>query len=305
MAARERWIDLLDPSGAELQANLPPHVHERALERLGAPAEHDDDPRPRLESHGDYIYGVLVVPVVRRRGDRVVYQEVDLILTPEHLVTIRKTPPDDRPFDISPVEERLAGDPEASTGRTTYFLVDAVAEEFLHVVDELDDEIDEVEDGLDSWSPERARERIATLRRDFLHIRRALWPTRDALDRVADRRIDCAGEEVFPQEIEYDFRDAYEKLLRANDGLEFARDLLQGVRDYHQAKIANDQNEVMKRLTVVASLLLVPTFIVGVYGQNFDVMPELHWYLGYLWSWGWIVLLTVAQLAYFRWKRWL
>jgi magnesium transporter len=149
------------------------------------------------------------------------------------------------------------------------------------------------------------RERISDLRRHFLHIRRALWPTRDAADRVADRRVDLEGGELFPESIELDFRDAYEKLLRAGDGLEFSRDLLASVRDYLQAKISNDQNEVMKRLTVIASLLLLPTFIVGVYGQNFDVMPELHWYLGYVWSWGWIVFTTVAQLAFFRWKRWI
>ena len=81
--------------------------------------------------------------------------------------------------------------------------------------------------------------------------------------------------------------------------------LVAGARDYHQAQIANAQNEVMKRLTVIASLLLVPTFIVGLYGQNFDHMPELHWWWGYYYSLGLIVVTTIAQLAYFRWKRWM
>ena len=87
--------------------------------------------------------------------------------------------------------------------------------------------------------------------------------------------------EVLPRDVELDFADVYDKLLRALDGLDFSRDLLASARDYQQAKIANDQNEVTKRLTVIASLLLVPTFIVGVYGQNFDHMPELHWRFGY------------------------
>ncbi len=76
------------------------------------------------------------------------------------------------------------------------------------------------------------------------------------------------------------------------------------MRDYLQGKISNDQNEVMKRLTVIASLLLVPTFIVGLYGQNFRHIPELHWSFGYWWSWGLIVVTTIGQLAFFRWKRW-
>jgi magnesium transporter len=299
------WIDLLDPSVEELERHLPATIHERALARLRAPAEHDDEPRPRFESHGDYVYGVFIVPVCRRRSDEVHYQEIDLIVTHEVVLTIRKTPAEDKPFNEAPIRERVEAEPGASAGKVVYFLIDAIAEEFLHVVDELDDEIDEIEEGVESWEADVIRARVSYLRRHFLHIRRALGPTRDAVDRVADRRIDVTGDEVFPQEIEYDFRDAYDKLLRAMDGLEFTRDLLNGVRDYHQAKVSNDQNEVVKRLTVIASLLLVPTFIVGVYGQNFDVMPELHWYLGYVWSWGWIVLLTLAQLAFFRWKRWI
>jgi magnesium transporter len=77
------------------------------------------------------------------------------------------------------------------------------------------------------------------------------------------------------------------------------------VRDYHQSKIANDQNEVTKRLTAIASILLLPTFIVGVYGQNFRRIPELHWGFGYAWSWGLIIVTTIAQVVYFRRKRWL
>jgi magnesium transporter len=77
------------------------------------------------------------------------------------------------------------------------------------------------------------------------------------------------------------------------------------VRDYIQGKIANDQNEVTKRLTAIASILLVPTLIVGIYGQNFRDIPELHWGFGYAWSWGLIVVTTILQLVYFRRKRWI
>ena len=97
---------------------------------------------------------------------------------------------------------------------------------------------------------------------------------------------------------------AFDKLLRASEGLDAARDSLAGIRDYLQGKIANDQNEVMKRLTVIASLLLLPTFIVGLYGQNFNHIPELGWAWGYWWAWAWILGTTVAQLVFFRWKRW-
>ena len=101
------------------------------------------------------------------------------------------------------------------------------------------------------------------------------------------------------------FSDVYDKLLRANESLDLSRDLIAGARDFHQSKVAQDQNEVVKRLTAIASLLLVPTFLVGVYGQNFDHMPELHWQYGYAFSWAVIIITTVAQLAFFRWKKWI
>jgi magnesium transporter len=99
--------------------------------------------------------------------------------------------------------------------------------------------------------------------------------------------------------------DAFDKLLRASEGLDTARDLLAGIRDYLQGKIANDQNEVMKALTAIASILLLPTFIVGLYGQNFRRIPELHWGFGYAWSWGLIIVTTIAQVVYFRRKGWI
>ena len=82
-------------------------------------------------------------------------------------------------------------------------------------------------------------------------------------------------------------------------------DLIVGVRDYHQSKISNDQNEVMKRLTVIASILLLPTFIVGLYGQNFKHIPELGWAQGYGFSWALIAVTTALQLWYFRRKDWI
>ena len=184
-------------------------------------------------------------------------------------------------------------------------LVDEVAERYLDVIDDLNDEIDELEDRVEEWSPSKVRARISDLRHDLLHIRRTLAPSRDAVRAIVDNRVELDDFELFPRDIELHLGEAYDKLLRATEGLETSRDLVAGVRDYSQSKIANDQNEVMKRLTMIASLLLLPTFIVGLYGQNFHHIPELGWTFGYWWSWGWIVATTIAQLAFFRWKRWI
>jgi magnesium transporter len=305
MAPGERWIDLLDPTPQELHDRLPAKIHERALEQLLAPMRHDDEPRPKLESHGDYIFGVFLVSIAVREEDVVFYQEVDIVMTHDFLVTIRKTPAEGRP-PYDPTEAQQACRDTERVGMIVYHLVDDMAERFLDLVDDVNDEIDELEEHVEEWTSERVRERISHLRHDLLQIRRTLAPTRDAIRAIVDNRIELDGEEVFPHEVELSFGAAYDKLMRATDGLDLSRDLVAGVRDYHQAKVANDQNEVMKRLTVTASLLLVPTFIVGLYGQNFVNMPELHWHYGYLgWSWGLIVVTTIMQLVFFKWKKWI
>jgi magnesium transporter len=300
------WIDLLDPAEGELRAALKRDVHERTLEQLLRPARQDDEPRPRLESQDGYVFGVFLVPIAIREEDRVFYQELDLVATHERLVTVRKTPELGHPFDPRPAQESVRSGDDRRAGLMVYRLVDLIAEYFLDLVDALDDEIDELEDGIEQWPANQVRRRISQLRHDLLHVRRTVAPTRDAVRRVVDRRVDSGKDgEVLPRDIELDFTDAYDKLLRAMDRLDFSRDLLASARDYQQSKIANDQNEVTKRLGVIASLLLVPTFIVGLYGQNFDHIPELGWSFGYWWSWGLILATTALQLAFFRWVGWI
>lgn len=298
------WIDLLDPSAEELRARAPRELEETAIARLLAPPEHEDEPRPTLQGHGDYVFGVFLVAVVSKDENTVYYQEIDVVLTHDTFLTVRKTPPEGRPAcDVAVV--RKTARPGDSAGMLAYRLVDEIAERYLDLVDALDEEIDELEDTVESQPAELTRMRISSLRHDMLHIRRTLAPMRDAVRRVIDNIVDVEqGPEVFPHDVEVAFNSAYDKLLRAFDGLELSRDLLASVRDYHQSKIANDQNEVMKRLTVVASLLLLPTFIVGLYGQNFVDIPELRWSWGYEWVWGLIVGTTVLQLWWFRRKRW-
>ena len=305
MSPAARWIDLLDPSREELLAEAPVELHPRAVERLAAPARADQDPRPALEPHGDYAFGVLLVPVGVPEEDRVFYQEIDLVLTPEVTLTVRKTPPGELPFDLGALEQACDAHGSPTSGVIAYYLVDEVAEQYLGIVDLLDTEIDELEDGIESWPSAQVRKRLSELRRDVLQIRRTLTPTRDAVRRIVDDRVDVGEDGVFDRSLELDFAEAYDRLLRATESLDVSRELIASARDYHQSKISQEQNEVVKRLAVIASLLLLPTFLVGVYGQNFEHIPELGWRLGYAFSWGLIALTTVGQLVFFRWKKWI
>ncbi len=302
MADQQRWIDLCDPDPDAVRAVLPEGIHDTATTHIFAAAEYE--PRPRLVAQGNYIFGVLAFPAVSASG-QVVFQEVDLIADLNVLVTIRKTPPGHIACELDDARDAAMrnGSPP---GLCLHVVVDEIAERFLTMVDGFDDSIDELEDHVRDWPSTQIRNRISSIRHDILHVRRVLAPTRDAARAVLDDRVEIDGEvSLFPRDIELHFADAYDKLLRATDGLDLSRDLLAGVRDYHQAEVANDQNEVMKRLTVVASVLLLPTFIVGMYGQNFRHIPELGWAQGYGFSWLLIIVTTAFQLWYFRRKRWI
>jgi magnesium transporter len=310
--ARSGWTDLLDPTEEQLREHVPHDLRADAWAELMRPADPNGrNPRPSIKSHGEYVLGMLLAAVAVPDEDVVYYQEVDFVLSRARIVTVRKTPGEWPPFDPSGVGVLCdAREHEVEPGMIAYLLVDDVAERYIDLLDALDEEIDELEEGVDTWPAEKTRRRISELRHDLLHIRKTLAPTRDAVREVVDGRVDIEGRtrftrEVFPREVERQFATTYDKLLRATEGVEYARDLLSAARDYGQARIAIDQNEVVKRLTSIASILLVPTFIVGLYGQNFIHMPEYRWHYGYVWSWFLIVATTVGQFIYFRRKGWL
>jgi magnesium transporter len=309
-ASTHGWTDLLDPSEEELRRHAPTALHPRALAELLAPSRTPREVRPVIEGHGDYVFGLLLPAIAVPEQDRVYYQEVAFVLAREHVLTVRKTPAAGEPFDFDPLRAVFAAHTELPPGKVAYHLADDVAESYFDLLDALGDEIGELEEHVEDWAPMAIQERLATLRHDLLDIRRVVAPMRDAIRGVVDGRTDLEGRavfrrDVFPRDVELYFASVYDKLLRATESLDFARDLLVAVRELHQTRLANDQNRVVKTLTVIASLVLLPTFIVGVYGQNFDHMPELHWRLGYLFSWGLIVGSTLVQLAIFRRLRWI
>jgi magnesium transporter len=293
-----RWLDLVDPSREELLDALDVEVDPGVLEALLA--EPPERPRPRLEGRGEYVFGIFVALAPVPEQDRIVSREIGFVATSERLVTVRKSPPGGEPWEAECLE--AAGD--ASVGELVFRLADDVANSFLDVVDFADGEIDDLEDNIERWPSSRVRRRISSLRHDLIHARRTVGAMRANVRRITDKRLDVSDEKLFPEDVERLFSDAYETLFRAGEELDIARDLLASSRDYHQSLIAENQNEIVKKLTVIASALLLPTLIVGFYGQNFvRQFNDFYWTIGV--SVGLIVVSTLAQLAIFRWRRWI
>ncbi len=298
-----RWLDLVDPSREEILATLPVQVDPDVVEALAARSADGREPRPLLESHGGYVFGVLLAALPLPDEDRVTYQEIDLVATANVVVTVRKTRGrGGEPFDVATLH--TAVERGASAGELVHSLVDEIRESFFESIDAVYAEIEELEDALETWPSSEVRTRLSKLRHELLHSRRTIAATRGVVRRVLDGRVDVGNHALFPPDVERLFSDTYETLVRATEELDIARDLLAGVRDHHPSMVVEGQGEVAKKLTVIASLVLVPSLIVGYYGQNFEsAFDDPHWSLGF--STGLIVVSTLVQLAIFRWRRWI
>ncbi len=300
MAAR--WVDLVDPSREEVLQALPVHVDPEVVEVLATGTGSGPDPRPLLEAHGACVFGVFVALRPVPEEDRVSYQEIDIVATPDVLITVRKTPPDGVAFEPAALYADLAaGTP---VGVLVHRLADDVANSFLLALDAGYAEIEEVEDSIDVWPSAQVRARVSSLRHEFLLIRKTVAASRATVRRIVDGTIDVGDHALFPPDVERLFGETYETFQRATEELDIARDLLAGVRDHHQSQIAEANSDIVKKLTVIASLVLVPTLIVGFYGQNFAAaFDEGYWSLGV--STALIACSTIALLAVYRWRRWI
>lgn len=294
-----RWVDLLDPTRDELLATLPRGVDPEVVQLLSDPSD-AAHARPLLEGHGAYVLGRFLD--ARPHEHQIVYRDVYLVATPELVVTVRKTPADGPPWEPSALEITEAG--KLSAGQLVHRLVDDVAESFFDVVDATDDEISELEEHIDDWPTERVRRRLVELRHQLHRARRTASAMRAAIRRVLDKRLDVGVDALFPEPVERLFAEPYETVVRAGEELDGARDVLATLRDHHQARIAEAQNDVVKKLTVIASLVLVPSLIVGYFGQNFEsAFDDVFWSIGV--SSGLILGTTIVQLAIYRWRRWI
>jgi Mg2+ and Co2+ transporter CorA len=297
-----QWTDLVDPTEQEIARAVPISVPPEAMAVLTEPRDDDHAPVPELQAHGTCVLAVLAHPVPGPREERAEYLELDLLATPTHVLTVRKTGAGGAVAPVDGIAARV--DADAPAGEIVQAAVDDASDAFLELLDGLYESIDDLESDIEHLAGADVRRRISVLRNELLRARRASSATRGIARRIVDGRVDVGRSDLFPPDVESRFVDAYETLVRVTEELDVARDLLGGVRDYYQAKIAEQQNEVAKILTVIASLVLVPSFIVGFYGQNFaGEFRDWYWSAGM--SLGLILATTFVQLVLFRWRRWI
>ncbi|MCU4798966.1 magnesium/cobalt transporter CorA [Halobacteria archaeon HArc-gm2] len=275
------WVHATAVTDAELDAIADEFdIHGLAIEDLG------NDVRAKTEEFPDHTF-VLFKTATLARGETTFREEVatspvGLFLGDDWIVSVT---PDDAPV-VERVRSAVAAGDERLLHRgadfTAYRILDVVVDDYFDLLDRIEDEIEAIEEDV-LETPDRATlERINSVRRELLSFRKQVWPAREAVGVLA--RGDPA--QVDPETEKY-FRDVYDHLVQLADLTETYRDLVSGARDIYLNALSQSTNEVMKTLTVVATIFIPLTFVAGVYGMNFDPaaspynMPELGWAYGY------------------------
>jgi magnesium transporter len=306
-AARERsgttWVRAAAPTEAEL---------DRLTDAFGLHALSVEDvqnaARPKTEQFDGHTF-VLVKTARLERGETTFDEElsevpVGLFVGRDWLVTCSPEP--------VPATERVWATLERGESRllergpdfTACRVLDAVVDDYFDVLDDIETSIEAVENEVVGSPDVDTLERINAVRRDLLSFRKLLWPTREAMGVLARGDPDEVREST-----EKYFRDVYDHCVQLVDLVETYRDLASGARDIYLNALSQSTNEVMKKLTVVATIVLPLTFVVGVYGMNFAGgpynMPELGWTFGYPAVMLGMALVAVVLVAYFRHESWL
>ena len=290
------WLDLQSPGEEELrQLHDIFDFHPLALED----SEHFRQ-RPKLDDYGDYVFVVFYGASSHRARDRGLLREVHMFISGQYLVTIHRgsLPSFDRE------REQLGGRVLHSEQFLLYRVLDALVDSFFPLLADMDNEIDNLEAAVLANPSERQLGRLFTLKRELVVMRKVVTPERDLFASSVDRIAKLPGLEL--DERDY-FRDIYDHLIRISDLIDSYRDLLSGATDLYLSTVSNRQNDVMKQLTVIATVFLPLGFITGFFGQNFGflvthlISPQwTFWVVGI----GSIVATCVGLLVFFRRKGW-
>jgi len=286
-------------------------VTDDELDRLAAAYDiHpiENDVRPKVEVFDDHTF-VLVKSARLRTGETSFEEEIGhtpigLFLGDEWLVTLSIG----RPEAAEGIRNRVLGEESRLLARgsdfVAYRVLDRIVDGYFGILDEIESDIERVEEAVIAETDPSTIEDINGLRRELPSVRRLVWPSRDAVNLLARGDVDHVDEAT-----EKYFGDIYDGLVQLVELTETYRDLASGARDIYLNTVSQSTNEVMKRLTVVATIILPLTFVVGVYGMNFEDgpynMPELGWTFGYPAVVVGMAATALVMLAYFRREGWL
>lgn len=257
------------------------------------------DQRPKVEDYQGYLYIVLRMLQFDEARQQIHSEQVSLVLGPDYVLSFQE-----RPGDVfEGVRERLRAGRRIRFMRTDYLayaLLDAVVDHYFEMLEFIGERVETLEDQLIANPGPDILARIHHYKREMLLLRKSIWPLREVLSRLS--RDDSA---LITEETRLYLRDVHDHTIHVMDSIDTIRELLVSMLDLYLSSVSKRTNEIMKVLTIFTSLFMPLTFIVGVYGMNFDVMPELRWAWGYPAVLTVMLLIVIGLLTFFRRRRWL
>jgi magnesium transporter len=256
--------------------------------------------RPKAEAFDDYLFLVLKMLRYDATEDFIVSEQVSLILGENFLISFQESAGD----VFEPVRERIRKGKgrirTAGCDYLAYALIDAIVDHYFVILEKLGERLDVLEETIDDHPDADVLADIHAIRRELIYLRKQVWPLREVILHCLKADVAFIGETtgLF-------MRDVYDHTIQTIDTIESFRDILSGMQDLYLSIISNRMNEVMKVLTIIATLFIPITFVVGVYGMNFTAMPELTWRWGYLFVWLIILATVLGLLVFFRLKKWI
>src|SRR3954454_17218954 len=289
------WIGIHDPEPGDLEQYAKLFdLHELAVE--DAQQAHQ---RPKIEDYGQDVFIVLKTAHYHEDREEVHFGEIAMFAGPGYVITVRHGPGS----ELATARQRLEARPDLlklGASSAIWAVLDKVVDDYIPVVDAIEDDIEEVEKDVFDDDVPAPTARIYNLKREVIEFHRAVWPLLSPLE-----MLEQGGFERVPTELVSYFRDVADHARRVDEQVTSQRELLTSVLEANLALVSVNQNEVVKKISAIAGIIAVPTFIASVYGMNFDHMPELHWRFGYPAAMLTMGLAVAALVAFFRRIDWL
>ncbi len=255
--------------------------------------------RPKLEEYAGYYFIVLYEAEISDDGRKLTLRELNIFLGKNYLVTVHSNP-----LKAVAIAERLwpewTDKVEHGSALLAYLLLDAVVDDYMPLLDDISERLDDLEDLIfDEFQPTSIEE-IFRIKKQLLHLRRCLTPLREVFNTMLRRE-----QPIFPRETYVYFQDVFDHVLRVADTVDALRDMVGSAMDAYLSVSGNRMNMVMKRMTAISTILMSVTLIAGIYGMNFDAMPELKWKFGYVYALFSMVGIGFVLYVYLRKIKWL
>jgi magnesium transporter len=289
------WIGIHEPEAGDLERLQSLFgLHELAVEDAQNPHQ-----RPKIEDYDQDVFIVLKTAHYHEDREEVHFGEIHLFAGPGYVITVRHGPGS----ELASARQSLEARPDLlnlGASSAVWAVLDKVVDDYIPVVDAIEDDIEEVEKDVFDDDIPAPTARIYNLKREVIEFHRAVWPLLSPLG-----TLEQGGYERIPDELVSYFRDVADHARRIDEQVSAQRELLTSVLQANLALVSVNQNDVVKKISAVAGVIAVPTFIASVYGMNFDNMPELHWHFGYAYAVALMALCVVGLVAFFRRIDWI